>query len=261
MRRLLLPGLLALVFLLLVLLALAPARLLAWVLPPGQLVVAGLSGSLWQGSAARVQVGTAAGPLQLGRVDWELSPWSLLGLAPRVQLQSHWGTQRLSGELQLTGSRLTGLDGLRIRDLNANLDADLLRHLAPLALEGKLSVQIARLELRDGRPWSLSGGRLVWQRARWASPRGPIALGSYVLEAGQIAGEPLRGEVMTLEGPVLAAGELQWQGAGYSIALRIDSEGAWDPLVQESLALLASPDGDGYQLQLSGELPPPANPD
>lgn len=251
MRRLL-PGLLALLFLLLVLLALAPARLLAWVVPPGQLVVAGLSGSVWHGRAARVEVVTPAGSLALGRVDWQLSPWSLLGLAPRLQVQSHWGTQRLSGELHLVGA-----DTLRINNLSASLDAGLLRHLAPLALAGNLSLQAAALELHDGLPRALSEGRLVWQQARWASPRGPIPLGSYVLEAEQAAGAPLRGEVITLQGPVQAAGELQWDGASYSIALRIDSEGAWDPLVQESLALIASPDGDGYRLHLNGELQPP----
>lgn len=253
MRRIL-PGLAALCLLGILLAVLAPARLLAWLLPPSQILASGYTGSLWTGSAARVQIATPAGPLHLGRVDWQLSPWSLLRLAPALQLQSAWGSQRLSGHLQLRGA-----DDLRLTDLSARLDAALLQQLAPLQLAGTLELQVARLVLRNGQPQELEQARLLWQSASWDSPRGPIPLGTYVLEAGQGADGPLRGEVMTLQGPVRAGGELQWDRGSYSIGLRLDSEGAWDPLLQESLALLATPEGDGYRLQLSGQLPPPGS--
>lgn len=248
-----LAGLLALCLLLLLLAASAPARLLAWVLPPEQVLASGYTGSLWSGSVARLQVATPAGPLHLGRVDWSLSPLSLLRLAPALTLDSRWGEQRLSAHLQLRGR-----DELTLSRVSARVDAGLLRQLAPLQLAGTLNLQLARLVLRDGQPQDLEQGRLVWESARWNSPRGPIPLGSYVLEATQAGDQSLRGEVLTLQGPVRAAGELQWNDGSYSIALRLDSEGAWDPLLQESLALLASPEGDAYRLRLSGRLAPPS---
>lgn len=251
MRRVLV-GLLALCLLLVLLVASAPARLLAWVLPPEHVLASGYTGSLWSGSVAWLQIATPAGPLHLGRVDWSLSPLSLLRLAPALTLDSHWGEQRISGHLRLHGGR-----DLTLSRVSARVDAGLLRQLAPLQLAGTLNLQLARLVLHDGQPQALEQGRLVWESARWNSPRGPIPLGSYVLEAAQVGDQTLRGEVLTLQGPVRAAGELQWSDGSYSIALRLDSEGAWDPLLQESLALLATPDGDGYRLQLSGRLAPP----
>lgn len=249
MRRWWWSGLLVLLMLMTAALVQAPARLLAWLLPAQQVLASGYAGSLWQGSVARVQVSTPAGPLHLGRVDWRLSPGSLLRLAPALALESAWGGQRLAGQLRLRGPRDWDL-----ADLTITLDATLLRQLAPLELGGQLTASVALLEVRDGLPQRVDAGRLLWQGARWDSPRGPIALGSYVADVAQAGGGTLHGDVLTLQGPVQAAGELQWDGVGYSIDLRIDSEGAWDPLVEDSLALIATPENQGYRLRLSGAL-------
>jgi hypothetical protein len=244
-------GLLCLVLLLLCLVLTAPAHLLGRLLPPGQLSAQGLSGSLWQGRASRVVLATDAGPLHLGEVDWRLRPWSLLTLAPRLAVDSRWGEQRLRTELVLYGA-----DDIGLRDLSLTLDASLLRHLVPVALTGRLALDATLLRLRRGLPVEAEG-RLVWQQAVWESPRGPLALGSYALDARQSGNGPLIAELLTLAGPVQAQGQLQLRDSHYSIALQIESETPWDPALQEALALLAQPVGAAYQLQLEGQLPPP----
>ncbi|QIB66419.1 type II secretion system protein N [Kineobactrum salinum] len=241
-------GVLCLLLLLGCLAVTAPAHLVAWLAPPGQLSAQGFSGSLWQGEASRVVLATEAGPLHLGEVGWRLNPWSLLTLAPRLAIDSRWGEQQLQ-----TGLVLYGADHIGLRDLHLTLDASLLRHLVPVALSGRLTLDATLLQLRRGLPVEAEG-RLVWQQAGWESPRGPLALGSYALDARQSASGPLTAELLTLAGPVQAQGQLQLRDSHYSIALQIESETAWDPALQEALALLARPVGATYQLQLEGQL-------
>ncbi len=100
------PGLraaLAAVVFLVLLLALAPARVLGVMLPPGQVALSGYSGSLWRGSASRALVATPGGWLHLGRVQWRLRPWSLLLLTPRLAVDSNWGSQLARGDVIVRG--------------------------------------------------------------------------------------------------------------------------------------------------------------
>ncbi|WP_116368650.1 type II secretion system protein N [Parahaliea mediterranea] len=241
----------ALLLLLLVFLLLgAPARLLPALLPGGQVQLGGLSGTLWQGSASRCLLQTAAGPLQLGRVQWQLRPLSLLTLSPALDVDSQWGGQHLSGRVKFHGVNDIGLS-----DLSARADASLLRQLAPLAVEGGFSLQAQHLRLRDGLPAGAQG-RLVWEHGAWMAPQGRIALGSYALDIQQRDAEaPLTADVITLAGPVQAAGQASLTGQNYSVDIRIRAEqGALDPALQQGLSLMARPDGNGYHLTLTGAL-------
>ena len=154
----------------------APARLVVPLLPGDRIIMQGLNGTLWRGSASRALVQAGPGYLQLGSVEWMLSPLSLLTFRPRFDLRSQWGRQRLSGELVLRG----GAD-ISVHDLSANLPAELIKHYLPVALDGDLSLQFAILHLREGLPYHTEG-RLVWQRATWLSPAGSRPLGSYAVQ-------------------------------------------------------------------------------
>lgn len=246
-----LAGVLALVLLLLLLVASAPAHLLLRLLPSTPVTAEGLQGTVWQGSAGRVLLATDAGLLHLGEVEWSLRPWSLLTLAPRLEVSSRWGGQRLHAEVQLRGR-----NDIKLENLEASFDAALLRHLAPIALQGVVSLQARQLHLRDGMPVEAEG-RLLWQQAAWDSPRGVLPLGSYVLEVAQPRGGDLVGDVLTLTGPVRATGQLQLARSSYSIAVLIAHDGNWEPQLQEALSLLARPVAGGYDLRLEGQLPVP----
>lgn len=246
-----LAGVLALVLLLVLLVMSAPAHLLLRLLENTPVSAEGLQGTVWQGRAGRVLVATDVGLVHLGEVSWSLRPWSLLALAPRVEVESHWGGQRLQAEVQLHGR-----NDLELADLDASFDAALIRHLAPVALQGMVSLQARQLRLRDGLPVQAEG-RLLWQQAQWDSPRGMLPLGSYVLEVAQPPGGDLSGKVLTLEGPVQATGRLQLAHSSYSIAVLIAREGGLDPQLQQALSLLARPVPGGYDLRLEGQLPVP----
>lgn len=237
-----------LLFLLVCLIVTAPARLLGLLLPAEQVLMQGLSGTVWRGTAARCLVKTGPGYLHLGALRWRLDPMSLLLLAPRVHFSSDWGSQAVAAEVVLRGER-----DLDVYELSANLPADLLRHFVPVSLAGTLSAQLEHLRLRDGLPTE-GAGRLMWQQGAWLAPTGPVALGSYAVEFSQAPDRELVGQVLTLSGPVSAEGGLHLQGRSYEVDLSIAGEGGLDERLQQALSLVAQPAGDGYRLQLEGEL-------
>ena len=242
-------GAFALVLLLLVsLLASSPARLVGLVLPAGQVVMQGFSGTVWQGNASRCLVRTPAGYLHLGAVSWRLSPASLALFAPRLTLESRWGNQTLN-----TGLVLRGGDDIDLEALEATIPADLLRQFVPVTLAGALSVQLEQLKLRAG--WPVEGsGRLVWQGGGWNSPSGPIPLGSYALDFRQPAGSALAGEVVTLAGGVSAEGSVRLEDRSYDVDITVRGEGGLDERLQQALSLMARPVDGGYRIKLEGEI-------
>jgi len=235
-------------FLLACLLATAPARLLGLMLPSGQVIMQGLSGTVWRGRASRCLVATEAGYFHLGAVGWELDPWSLLLLAPRLVLQSRWGNQAIATTLVLHG----GAD-LDLHAVEATIPADLMRQLVPVTLTGVFSLQLAQMQLRAGLPVA-GGGRLIWQGGGWNSPTGPVPLGSYALDFNQPPGAALVGEVSTLAGAVSAEGSVQLHDRAYTIDIAVRGEGGLDERLQQALGLVARPVEDGYLITLDGEI-------
>ena len=224
-----------------------PARLLAAVLPGEQLIMQGFAGTLWQGSASRVLLQLPAGYFHLGSVQWSLDPFSLLALAPRLSLRSAWGGQLIDGELVLRGQQ-----DIDVINLEGQVAAELLRHFAPVSIDGMFSLQIAQLQLRNGLPYS-GDGRLVWQNAAWQSPQGLVHLGSYALEFKQAPQEALLAEVVTLSGPLQANGEIELQERHYQLDILLGSEDTLDNQLRGMLSLIAAPEGDDFRIALGGD--------
>ncbi|MBA6412905.1 type II secretion system protein N [Parahaliea sp. F7430] len=239
-----------LLFLLVLLVLKAPARLLPALLPSEQVILQGLSGSVWRGQSSRslLRIGNNA-YVQLGHLQWRLRPWSLLLLSPTVELESRWGEQRISANVAIHSG-----EDFELQALDANINAELLKHLAPLALDGRLSLQIAQLRLQQG--WPAGGeGRLVWQQAVWSAPRGRLPLGSYVLEFKQAdADAALSAEVLTLSGPLQAEGSMTLKQQIYALDLNITAEGGLDPSLRDALSLVATPQAEGFHLKINGAL-------
>ena len=225
----------------------APARLLGTLLPGEQLVMHGLTGTVWHGSARSMLLRLPQGYLQLGAVSWSLRPLSLLLLAPHVVLSTAWGDQILVGELVLRGQR-----DLDVFNLEAQLPADLLGRFAPVAVNGLFKLQMQSLQLREGLPHS-AAGRLVWQDASWQSPQGLVPLGSYALDVQQAEGEALGGQVLTLSGPLQANGTVQLQERHYAADILLVSEGGMDPKLQQMLSLIAVAEDAGYRVSVKGD--------
>jgi general secretion pathway protein N len=233
--------------LLALLLITAPARLIPRLPGTENLVLAGLSGSLWQGEAARAVLLTTAGPVHLGRLRWRLHPLSLITLAPRLQVGSDWGAQRFQGQLRLRGTTL------QLRQVDASLDAALARQLLPVGLRGRLSLQLEALDWNGSR-LTEAAGSLVWQQAAWESRGALKALGSYAARLDSDGDGLVTARIETLAGPVQASGSLVLNGLLYSITARITSDGAMDPELAQALSLVAVPEENGYLLRLDGAL-------
>ncbi|MFK8047662.1 MAG: type II secretion system protein N [Halioglobus sp.] len=232
---------------LLILIANAPARLIGHFVSSDLLVLQGFSGTVWRGKAARGSVAVGHGYLHLGAVRWKLSAASLLGLSPKISLRSRWGAQKVSGKIIYRDEQ-----SFDFEDLEARLSAQVLSQFSPLAVKGNFVIQLSALELRDGLPTS-GEGRIVWERAAWASGQGPVPLGSYAADFFQSEDQPLRGEVVTIAGPVDASGRFELAGRNYSIDVLVSSESGLDPQLQQSLSLLAQPVDKGYRIQLTSE--------
>ncbi len=230
------------------LVATAPARLLNFFVPEEQILLQGLSGTVWDGSASGVIIRLPQGYFQLGAVEWSLQPVSLLTLAPHITLRSEWGRQAFAAELIVRGQQ-----DIDIINLEAQLAAGMLSRFAPVAVDGFFSLQSGLLQVRDGMPFS-GEGRLVWQNAGWNSPRGLVPLGTYALDFQQPENEALQGQILTLSGPLEASGTLQLQQRSYAVDILIASEGSLDTQIQQMLSLIAQPEDAGFRLALDGDL-------
>ncbi len=226
----------------------APARLLYLVVPEELVVLRGLSGTVWDGSASGVLLRLPQGYFQLGLVDWSLHPLSLLTLSPHLSLSSRWGKQTIAGDVILRGPQ-----DMDLIDLEVQVAANLLGRFAPVAVDGLFSLQAQALQLRDGLPYS-GKGRLVWQDAGWSSPRGLVPLGSYAMDFEQPDDGAVDGEIITLSGPLQATGSLQLQQRHYAVDVQLRSDTALDQQVTQMLSLIAQPDGADFRLALEGDL-------
>ncbi len=250
MRKALVPALLALGCVLAAV-VLLPARLAGWLLPPSLIAADGYAGTLWQGRAARALVATPGGYFHLGGLRWELSPLSLLLARPTATVEAAWADQRLAGTVTWRGG-----DRLRVRDARFAVDAALLKEVVPVALRGRLAGDLAHLALADGLPQALEG-RLTWERAAWDAPGSSFALGSYAVDFAPAADRDnggVQGEVVTLTGPLEAAGSLALAERRYRIDLTLTSERSLPGPLADALSLLATPTDRGFRLVLDGEL-------
>jgi general secretion pathway protein N len=226
----------------------APARLLNLFVPGELVVLRGLSGTVWDGTASGVLIRLPQGYFQLGTLEWSLHPLSLLTLAPHLTLNTEWGRQTLAAEVIVQNSQ-----DIDVLNLEAQVAANLLGRFAPVAVGGLFSLQAELLQVRDGMPFG-GEGRLVWQDAGWNSPRGLVPLGTFALDFQQPEGDALQGQIVTLSGPMQATGSLQLHQRHYEVDVLLSSEVALDAQVQQMLSLIAQPEGVGFRLKLAGDL-------
>mgnify|MGYP001823902518 CR=1 FL=1 len=215
-------------------------------LPGEQFLLQGVSGTLWEGVAGRALVAVQGSYLHLGRLNWSLSPLSLLSLGPRVDLDSHWGAQRIQGELVYRSA-----ESLELSDIDAVLPAVLVRQFVPLELSGSFALLLPRLVIDGGLPVE-GAGQIVWQNAGWVSPRGKRALGTYAFDFEQTRGSALSGEVVTLSGDLQASGSVSLDGRNYAVDIVLSGPGLDDPQLQQALQLVAIPEGDQFRVQMQG---------
>lgn len=227
-------------------LASMPARLLP-LFAGEQVLLSGLSGSVWNGSAARAVVPTPAGPFHLGQLRWKLSPISLLSLSASVQLKTEWGAQRMTAKVVSRG------DEVYLYDLDATVDASLVRQFAPIDVSGRISLLFSELVFAD-ELLSVTG-RVTWQDATWYSATSQYRLGSYVAELSSPATRQVRASIDTISGSLEVLGNASLDAGRYATEVTVDSDGREIPAeIARALSLIAVPQDTGYLLRLEGEI-------
>lgn len=237
----------------------APARLLAWVVPSSELSATGYAGTLWQGRAASMIIATPVGPMQLGSVRWRIAAGSLLRLAPMAVWHSQWGNQTLQGAVRWQGGH-----ALLLSDVEFAIDAGVLHRLMPLNVAGRFSGLLPEIVIDNNRLSRLRG-QISWRDASWRDGDQRFSLGSYAVEfradadadADVSRQDGTVGELITLEGPLVASGDVTLTTEGlFSLALTLSSEQPLAPPLERALSLLAVPQDGGFSLQLQGNLYP-----
>lgn len=225
-----------------------PARILSLVVPSDQLILNGYSGTLWHGQAARCALATGGGYFQLGTVEWSLNPLSLLLFSPSVNVRSHWGKQKISGQVQVDGRRSFALD-----NVEASVSARVLQRFLPVAVDGDFSATISHLLIVDSMP--IGGeGRLMWRSAGWLTSQGTTPLGSYALDFNQAQNSALQGTVVTINGPVEASGNVTLTDENYDLDVLLSRDGGLSAPLKQALSLIAQPVAEGYRIVLKGQL-------
>ncbi len=237
--------LLALLAYLALLLAWAPASLLAWALPHFTRQAVSLeqaTGSVWRGEAAglRVRAAGLSGDLQLGRVSWSVRPLDLF--AARLGYRLH-----LAGAgIHAQGVLRAGANSAELLEARIEMPAGRLAQLAPdfawWQPDGRLVLTADRMAFS---PTEARGAAVL----RWldaASGRSQSRLGSYRADiAGAERG--LRFTLSTESGPLSLQGQGNWdrtRGVAFNGVARAAADSRAELGGLLNLIGPARPDGD-----------------
>ena len=224
-----------------------PAGLLVEPLARQHVFLEGVSGSIWRGQAQNLSARANGEVISWGRVQWQLSPLSLLSLAPSVQFSTELGSQWLQAEV-----RVHDLDAIQLNDVQGRIPAGLVRLFAPLSVDGAFEFHFPRLEWSQSEGVLALEGALRWINGVWITQIDRVRLGTYVL-ALESKGDEITGLVSTVKGPVQVTGDLRARQQNYSLDVRIEPSGPAEQRLRDNLALIAQAEGSGLRIKLSGQ--------
>lgn len=225
--------------LLLFLIALWPARVaVGWLVPNGA-TLSGVSGTVWDGEAARVRIGV----MDVGRLRWEARPLSFLTLRPTWQLEASRPDGFARGTVTIMGASGIRVSGL---DLGATLDA-LGTWIDLAGTRGNLSARVDELSLESGRIATLSGTVNLDS----IQPLGlrDVDLGAFQIIVPPDQTGPFSGSVAAVSGPLVlqnARVDVQPDGRFLVEGLVAAKPDAPDMIVQ-GLQFLGQTDANGFR--------------
>ncbi|MBE0510337.1 MAG: type II secretion system protein N [Chromatiales bacterium] len=216
-----------------------------------QLAVYGLSGTLWRGQASELRWQGHS----LGRLEWQLSPWSLL----RQRLDSRFSLQTPQGYLQGRLQLPLSATSLELAEVQGRLPLQELSRFAnnlPLQLDGQLSIQLKQLRRDKQGAIQALQGQLIWHQASVLMGE-PLSLGDLRAELSDNGEGALRAQLHDHGGPLRLDGEFHLSAQGrYRLQANLGSRESAQPALQQGLAMLGRPDAQGnYPLQFNGSLP------
>ncbi len=211
--------------------------------------IQGISGSLWDGSAAAITINRQ---YTLNNTDWNFRGWHLFKGEVSAQINTHYQQQAVSGNFDIHPS-----GKITAHNVNAGMEAATLAQLArlPLAeLSGRVSLKIDQLEWQQGRvPHAV--GRLQWNNAA-VTVAETARLGDIVIALTKNQKWPLHASISNRGGEIKLEGEANVSEDGnYSLNLNMLPDKSASSNVRSSLSMIAKPRPNGsYQLNNNGNL-------
>lgn len=236
-----------------ILVATAPASLLAYAVQRNTPVqLQGVGGSLWHGTAQQI----VAPELQLGPLSWRLHPWRLLLGEARLSLEMPAGAPNLNGKA-VVGINI--LKKLTLSDVDITADAEWVFAQAalPLAADGRFRLQIQSAELRHGQLPRIQA-QLDWLEARIVYPQAH-ALGAYrMLMRNHPEPNPeyLLGELNDIDSPFKIAGTIKIEKSGdYELNALLSTAPGAPEIFKNTLLFVGVPGPDGsVPIERSGNI-------
>src|SRR5690606_8925239 len=219
------------------LLASFPARVAYRWCVPGYVLLGGMSGTTWRGTAAEARLDG----LYLRDFAWRFRPLALLTARARSSLSARSPAGPVSGDVAVGFGGVVHVSGLRAR-----LPLAALSDLATFAgVDGLLDADVSSLTLDDGLPvraeGSLEVSRLV------ARQLAPVPLGTYRAELTTVD-DVLRAEIRDVAGALDLEGTFEIRpDRTYLLAGRVAAAPGAPEGVARQLAFLGSPDADGMR--------------
>ena len=177
----------------------APASIVASALQNSQpgVSVTGEQGTVWKGNASELTLPIAGQSFSLGRVSWNVRPWSLLSLSLCLDIQSELNRQNATGHVCMKPN-----GKLILTDVDVSAPASIARTWQPrLTLAGGIDLHIEKAIIVDNLPQHLVGSG-SWKDLRFDIGQGPIQLGSYGVRLGSTPEGELTATVLDISGPL-----------------------------------------------------------
>jgi general secretion pathway protein N len=168
----------------------------------------GITGTIWNGRVTNVVVPYGGEYYSLGKLEWDLNPWSLLTLSPCAEFSTELGNQTTAG------TACTGLGGsLTLTDAQLNLPAGMAEIWAPVRLRGQVDAQIQTLVFADNQIHELRGSG-SWSNAYYHNSQVWVPLGTLAFDLSQNGEGGIAAKVFDIEGPLQLDLDSQFDLAG-----------------------------------------------
>lgn len=225
-----------------------PASVVVPRVQPEGVTVAGLDGTIWNGSAQVLQVGGA----HLGTMSWKLHPLALLAMRASADVTLKRTDGFAQGGVSASGSQV------ELTDFTASMPiAALPPQMAPGGWTGSVNAKLAALTLFDG--WPIAANGTIDLVNLTGPARRPANLGSFQLKfpVETKDANSLAGTVNDVEGPIQIAGRVHLKSTDRSylleglVATKPDAPAEFG----RTLEFLGPPDAQGRrQFSLSGTM-------
>lgn len=206
------------------------------------------SGTIWQGKADNLYLTINQELLDLGRTQWQLSPWHLFIGKISIKLTAVAGDQRIKADV------LAGFSSVHLRDTQVAVDMQRLLQFYPLPirLQGQLDLDVQEAKLtREG--ITALAGNMVVKDVVFTFQR-PVNLGTFGARLG-MDGDFVTADVSDIDATVKVEGRLMASLAKreYRNKLLINPTPVADLSVSQTLQMVAKKQADGsFQFEHNG---------